>query len=330
MNETILVTGSTGFIGANLLKLLADEGRKVRILLRPESPEGRQAGGVETVRASYGDAGALLAAVSGVDRIIHLAGVTKAAASSGFEEGNVTPVRNLLQAVKEANPDLKRFLLVSSLAAAGPASEGVRGVNESDEPRPVSEYGRSKLRAEKLGLEGAGDIPFTIVRPPAVYGPGDRDVLQVFRMLSRGMLVSAGNAGKQRFSMIHVDDLVRGIAAAARSPVASGRIYYITSECSWSWNDVIEAARPAIGFGSLVRISVPKPLVYLLGTLAEAAGSLTGKPSILSRDKAGELVQDFWVCDPDRAQQELGFTARTTLAEGIGKTVEWYRSKGWM
>ncbi|NTV98022.1 MAG: hypothetical protein HGA70_02515 [Chlorobiaceae bacterium] len=130
--------------------------------------------------------------------------------------------------------------------------------------------------------------------------------------------------------MIFVDDLVRGIIAAARSPEASGRIYYITSSSSWSWDDVIEAARPAIGFGSLVRVSLPKPLVFMLGTVAGAAGSLTGRPSILSIDKARELVEDYWVCDPGRAREELGFTAGTTLAEGIGKTISWYRNHGWM
>jgi nucleoside-diphosphate-sugar epimerase len=330
MNEIVLVTGSTGFIGSRLVRHLADEGNLVRVLLRPESRMEQPAVHVEAVRAAYGDAGALASAVRGVDRIVHLAGVTKAAGISGFEEGNVTPVKNLLAAVKEANPSLKRFLLVSSLAAAGPASEGTRGVRESDEPKPVSAYGRSKLRAERLIMESSADIPVTIVRPPAVYGPGDRDVLQVFRMLARGLLVSAGNAGRQRFSMIYVDDLVRGIMAAARSPEAAGQTYYITSSRSLGWDDVIEAARPVIGFGNLMRISLPGPLVFLLGAAAGAAGTITGKPSIINRDKAAELVQDYWVCDPGLAEMELGFTAATPLSEGIEKTIDWYRNHNWM
>jgi dihydroflavonol-4-reductase len=330
MSEIVLVTGSTGFIGSRLVRHLTGEGDRVRVLLRPESRMEQTVEHVETVRADYGDAGALAVAVGGVDRIVHLAGVTKAVGNSGYEAGNVTPVKNLLAAVKEANPSLKRFLLVSSLAAAGPASEGIKGVRESDGAKPVSAYGRSKLQAERLIMESSTEIPVTIVRPPAVYGPGDRDVLQVFRMLARGLLVSAGNAGRQRFSMIYVDDLVRGIMAAARSTEAAGQTYYITSSRSLGWDDVIEAARPVIGFGKLIRLSLPGPLVFLLGTAAGAAGTILGKPSIINRDKAAELVQDYWVCDPGLAETELGFTAGTSLSEGIERTIAWYRNHNWM
>ena len=330
MGETILVTGSTGFIGARLLKLLAEEGASVRVFLRPESAAGALQAKGDAVRGSFGDPEALRRAVEGVDRIVHLAGVTKAAGDAGFEEGNVMPVRNLLAAVKEHNPGLKRFVLVSSLAAAGPATEGVHGVRESDDPRPVSAYGRSKLRAEDLCMEASASVPVTIVRPPAVYGPGDRDVLQVFLMLSKGVLVSAGNSRKQRFSMIHVDDLVRGIMAAARSERSVGRIYYITSAQAWSWDEVIAAARPVLGFRKLWRITLPKPVVFLLGTVVGAVASLSGKPGLLNRDKAGELVQDFWVCSPEAAALDFGFTAPTPLGEGVAKTVEWYRREGWL
>ncbi len=330
MGETILVTGSTGFIGARLLKLLAGEGTSVRVFLRPESAAGTMPAATVAVRGSFGDPEALRRAVEGVDRIVHLAGVTKAVGEAGFEEGNVMPVRNLLAAVKEHNPGLKRFVFVSSLAAAGPATEGVHGVRESDEPRPVSAYGRSKLRAEALCMEASASVPVTVVRPPAVYGPGDRDVLQVFLMLSRGVLVSAGNPRKQRFSMIHVDDLVRGIMAAARSERSAGRIYYITSSQAWSWEEVIAAARPVLGFRKLRRITLPNSLVFLLGAAAGAAASFSGKPGLLNRDKAGELVQDYWVCSPEAAARDFGFTAATPLGEGVAKTIAWYRREGWM
>jgi len=330
MDETILVTGSTGFIGARLLSCLAGEGERIRVFLRPESKGGALPEGVEVVRGSFGDGEALCRAVEGVDRIVHLAGVTRAVDEAGFDAGNVMPVRNLLAAVRKNNPELKRFLLVSSLAAAGPALEGKRGVVESDIPRPVSAYGRSKLRAEALCLKGSANIPVTIVRPPAVYGPGDRDVLQVFQMLSRGVLLSAGNPARQRFSMIYVDDLVRGIMRAARSERAAGRLYYITSSRSWSWEEVIAAARPVLGFNKLYRVSLPDFLVFFLGTVLGGTGSFLGKPVLLNRDKAGELVQDYWVCSPERSEIDLGFTAGTDLEEGVAATIEWYRLQGWM
>jgi len=330
MAETILVTGSTGFIGARMLSYLAKEGEIIRVFLRPESVGVALPEGVDVVQGRFSDKEVLARAVRGVDRIVHLAGLTKALDETGYDAGNVMPVKNLLEAVKEHNPTLKRFLFVSSLTAAGPASEGIQGVRESDFPRPVSAYGRSKLRAETLCLESAADIPVTIVRPPAVYGPGDRDVLQVFQMLAKGLLVTVGSAAKQRFSLIYVDDLVRGIMMAARSDKAVGRVYYITSPSSCFWEELVAVSQPALGFKKLYRVSLPKPFVYLLSMVIGSSGLLSGKPLLLNRDKANELVQDYWVCSPERAMLDIGFTAGTTLAEGVAKTICWYRRKGWL
>ena len=330
MAETILVTGSTGFIGARLLSYLAKEGENIRAFLRHESSCGALPEGVEVIRGSFSDPDALALAVRGVDRIVHLAGLTKALDEAGYEAGNVMPVQNLLDAVSIHNPDLKRFLFVSSLTAAGPASDGICGVRESDIPHPVSAYGRSKLRAETLCLDRSANIPVTIVRPPAVYGPGDRDVLQVFQMLAKGVLVTAGSAALQRFSMIYVDDLVSGIMMAVRSDKAAGNIYYLTSPRSYSWDEIIAASKPELGFKKLHRVSLPDPFVFLVGMLIGSASSLFGKPALINRDKANELVQDYWVCSAEQARLDFGFTASTSLVEGIAKTISWYRRQGWL
>jgi len=333
MDEMILVTGSTGFIGSRMVDRLTAEGCRVRVLLRPQSASSLGSSGhssVETVRAAYDDAEALGKAVSGVDSIIHLAGVTKAADEAGFIAGNVMPVENLLDAVKQHNPELRRFLLVSSLAAAGPAQSQSPGVRESDQPHPVSAYGRSKLLGEEAARRKVGAVPLTIVRPPAVYGPGDRDILEVFAMMKKGYLLSAGSGARQRFSMIHVDDLVEGVLYALRSEVGAGNTYFITSPRGYAWDEVIDAARPVLGFGRLVRINLPKPLVFALGTVLEAAAKLSGRPALINRDKAAELVQDYWVCSPEKAEKELGFTASTSLTEGVAETLQWYQREGWL
>lgn len=333
MDGVILVTGSTGFIGSRLVNTLIGQGRRVRVLLRPESRSVSSAShraGVEEVRAAYGDAEALGRAVSGVTSIIHLAGVTKAVDEAGFLAGNVTPVENLLEVVKRRNPGLRRFLLVSSLAAMGPASSPSPGVRESDRPSPVSAYGRSKLLGEEAARRYAGSVPLTIVRPPAVYGPGDRDILEVFAMMKKGYLLSAGSGKRQRFSMIHVDELIRGILLALDTEAAAGQDYFITSPRGYAWDEVIEAARPALGFGRLMRINLPKPLVFGLGAVLGGVAKLTGRPALINRDKANELVQDFWVCSPQKAERELGFMAATPLAEGVAETLCWYRQQGWL
>jgi len=333
MEKVILVTGSTGFIGSRIVGTLAGQGFRVRVLLRPESRQDssvRHREGVEEVRAAYSDAEALGRAVSGVDSIIHLAGVTKAVDEAGFTEGNVQPVKNLLEAVKKHNSGLDRFLLVSSLAAAGPALSPSPGVRESDRPHPVSAYGRSKLSGEEAAWRHAGNVPLTIVRPPAVYGPGDRDILEVFTMMKKGYLLSAGSGKRQRFSMIHVDDLIRGILRALNSESAVGQVYFITSPRGYAWDEVIEAARPVLGFRRLLKINLPKPLVFALGSILGSIAGLTGRPALINSDKASELVQDYWVCSPEKAQRDLGFTATIPLNEGIAETLKWYRTKEWL
>ena len=333
MPEKVLVTGSTGFIGSRVVEALIRQAVPVRVLLRPESvSSGRslESNGVEVCHAGYGDPEALGRAVEGVGRIIHLAGVTRAIDDDGFTAGNVMPVENLLRAVRACNPGLERFMLVSSLAAAGPATASSPGVRETDRPAPVSAYGRSKLLGEEVAMRYMNEVPLTIVRPPAVYGPGDRDILEVFRMMRKGVLVSAGSGGKQRFSMIHVDDLVEGMLAALRSDAAVGQLYFLTSPSPYGWNEVVAAARPVLGFGRLLRIGLPVPLVFGLGTLLGAVAGLTGKPALINRDKANELTQDYWTCSPEKAARELGFTAKIPLAEGVESTLKWYMGKGWM
>lgn len=333
MDERILVTGSTGFIGSRMVDALAGQGHRVRVLLRPESrgfSSHSASGAVEECRAAYDDPVALGKAVSGVTSIIHLAGVTKAVDEAGFIAGNVMPVENLLDAVHHHNPGLSRFMLVSSLAAAGPAVTPSPGVGEADRPIPVSAYGRSKLLGEEAALRHADRVPVSIVRPPAVYGPGDRDILEVFTMMKKGYLLSAGSGKQQRFSMIHVDDLIEGMVMALHSEQASGATWFLTSPRGYGWDEVIDAARPVLGFRRLWRINLPKPLVFTLGTVLGALAGLTGKPALVNRDKARELVQDYWVCNPEKAQRELGFTARTPLAEGIASTLHWYQQKGWL
>lgn len=331
MGQNILVTGATGFIGAVLVDNLKNRDDTVRILLRPESDAGRAASmQVDIIRGRYDDPASLQKAVQGIDTIIHLAGVTKAVHEKEYYEGNVLPVKNLLQAVSEANPGLHRFVFVSSLAAAGPAGNPDPGAEEKDVPKPVSSYGKSKLEAEHVCLSFQNELPVTIVRPPAVYGPGDKDVLQFLRLLKKGLILAAGDAGIQRLSLVHVDDLVRGIVMTAESPAAVGETFFITSPKGYSWDELSVVAAGVLGIGNVRKISLPKQLMRLFGFVAGLAGSITGRPGFLNPDKVNEMVQDYWVCSPEKAERLLGFTASVSLEEGMRSTIGWYKEQGWL
>lgn len=331
MGATVLVTGATGFIGSLLVDYLKKRAYRVRILLRPESdPDKALSTGVEALRGDYADPSSLRPAVEGADMVMHLAGVTKSVDREGYYRGNVLPVRNLLEASVAADHGPGRFLLVSSLAAAGPASNPDPGVVEDDEPHPVSAYGRSKLEAERVCRSFGDRLPVTIVRPPAVYGPGDRDVFQFLKMIAGGMMLAVGDGRTQRFSLIHGSDLVRGMLMAALSPAAVGETYFLTSPEGYSWDRVAAVASEALGVKKVRRICLPRPVIRAAGFAGGLVGRLTGRPALLNPDKASEMVQDYWVCSPRKAEADFGFTAAIALEEGIRDTVAWYREQGWL
>lgn len=318
----ILVTGGTGFIGSHLLERLAAQGRPVRCLVRRAVtlPPG--------VQQAHGDleSGAgLPEALLGVDTVIHLAGVTKARAVADYHRGNALATANLLRAATQ----VARFVYVGSLAAAGP-SPADRPLTETDPPRPISHYGRSKLAGELAVRQSPLAERSVIVRPPVVYGPRDHDVLQMLRTVSRGWMAQIG-AAPRRFSHIYVGDLVDGLILAADglNPGAAGQVFYLASPTPVSWQEFGNLAARLMG-REMRTLTIPEKAAYVLGLSAEWWTRLSGKPGILSRDKVREACCPGWVCDPTLARRTLGFTAATSLEDGLRRTLAWYKEAGWL
>jgi len=322
----VLVTGGTGFIGSHLVERLVALGCRVRCLVRRTSSLTRLP--VSRIELAYGELATgegLDEAVRGVDVVFHLGGVTKALSTSGFYRGNVRGTENLLRAVERAAP--RRFVHVSTLAAVGPSPDGTP-LAEDAAPHPLTHYGKSKLKAEEAVRRSAVAGRCVIVRPPVVYGPRDTDVYGVFRAVGKGVLLRIGRQ-EAFFSFVHVEDLVEGLLAAARSEQAPGAAYFIANEKPASWTGFAEAAAVAMG-RKLRIISVPRPAAHAAGFLSELASRIRGRPSILSRAKIAEACCRYWVCDTSRARQELGFVARKSLRQGIEETLAWYRAAGWL
>jgi nucleoside-diphosphate-sugar epimerase len=278
----ILITGATGFIGSRLAARLTADGVPFRRLVR--DPKKRVA---ETD--------------TGVDTIYHLAGVTKAFAKSDYDHGNVIFTQNLLEACVRRPPG--RFVHVSSLAAAN----------------PVSAYGASKLAGEGLVRRSPIADRAVIIRPPVVYGPGDRDVLQFFRAVAAGWIVNPS----QRVSIIHVDDLVDALIFAAS--IAPGT-YCVSNPEPVDWRQLGELAARLMGRKARP-VSLPDWAMWLAAIGSESMGRITGKPSIFSRDKLKEARQPQWICDP---ASNLAFEPRVSLEEGVAQTLAWYKDSGWL
>jgi nucleoside-diphosphate-sugar epimerase len=194
------------------------------------------------------------------------------------------------------------------------------------EPRPVSEYGRSKLEAERAVRAHVPDA--IILRPPVVYGPRDTGVLEIFKPLAKGTALQI-SGGERWFSIIYVKDLVCGILSALGSPQAAGQTYFLTNAQPASWSELTTLTCQILSRQARV-IRIPQLLAYAVGSAGDLIALLTGKPGILSRDKIREACCRYWTCDSGKAARELDFRAATPIEEGLAETLTWYKEAGWL
>ncbi|NTU43281.1 MAG: NAD(P)-dependent oxidoreductase [Nitrospirales bacterium] len=316
-----LITGATGFIGSHLVEALIREGFEVTCLVRDSSNlrslEGlpcRLVTGDCTDRRS-------LDSIADFDYIYHLAGLTKASSEEEFSAANVRGTENILDAALRRSPHLKRFLYLSSLAAAGPCSDGTP-LREEIPMKPVSHYGKSKGEGEKIVLSMAANIPVTVIRPPAVYGPRDKDLLVLCRMVKGGFAPSMGRCS---YSFIYVDDLVSGIINASQSANAEGEIFYLSDGSLYSQDEIVDAIAEAVGKRPF-RVPVPRSVMPLIGFLSEKMRWA----QIINTDKIREITHPHWVCDTSKAVRMLGFEPKVKIKEGVKWTVDWYRIHQWL
>jgi nucleoside-diphosphate-sugar epimerase len=318
-----LVTGATGFIGSHLADELVRRGYMVTCLVRKTS-DLRWMEGLEVSRicGDCEEEASLERLAPDFDYVFHLAGLTKAKREEDFFCANAKGTENLLRAVSANVPSLKRFVYLSSLSAVGPSGNGL-ALDEMKEPNPVSSYGRSKREGEQVSLRYKDTLPVTIIRPPAVYGPRDRDFYLFFKMLKRGFYP---DWGKCYYSLLYVDDLVTGMIMAAEAPGAVGGIYFLSDGMVYSNEDIANAIVQVLNTKAL-RLRIPKTVMNLLIGISER---LSSEVSIINRDKLKELSHSHWVCDSGKAARELGFIPKVMIKEGMKWTVDWYRIHQWL
>jgi nucleoside-diphosphate-sugar epimerase len=322
-----LVTGGTGFIGSHLVEALLKEGIEVRCLVRDPNKLSWLAGlDVETVKGDCAAPAGLIDAMKGVDYVFHAAGITKAVKPQDYYRVNAEGTKNLLHAATKEAGRIRKFVLVSSQAAAGPSKEG-QPRREDDPPEPVSYYGRSKLKAEQYALSAKEELNVAIVRPTAVYGPRDRDILTFFKMVSRGFRTAFSE--KRLLSVCYVSDIVEGTVKAALKPTKSGDAFFLAHPLPNDWDGMGEAIASALGVKAR-RLVIPIPLMGGVALCAEAFSLISGKPALLNRQKMAEIRQRFWVVDTSRAEEVLGFAAHVDFPAGAKITADWYRLHRWL
>lgn len=317
----VLVTGASGFIGSHLCEDLVGRGYEVRAMVRKTSNrqwlEGLK---IELVYGDMNDPASLKESVQGVEAVFHSAAVVRGGKKGDFLRINYEGTSKLARIAADAG--VKRFILFSSMAAAGPGrGEGL--LNELRMPMPVSEYGRAKLAAENAVLELKDRMKVVILRFSAVYGPRDRDGLILWRTFARGWAPVLGGT----FSLIFVADAVRAAVLALEKDVPSGAIYFISDGNCYNYDTVVQEWEK-ITSRKLRRVKLPPKFIFLL--LAQIYSWWKREETIFNPDKIREICQECWVCENKRAEKELGFKPEYDLGRGGEITLKWYKEKGWI
>jgi nucleoside-diphosphate-sugar epimerase len=306
----IAITGATGFIGRSIVRELRGRGWRLRALVRRPAPE--MADDVEQVQGSMEDAASLSALVCDTAAVVHCAGAIRAVRRSDFRRVNAVGTRRLLAAVQQA-PEPPRVLLLSSLAAR--------------EPR-LSAYAASKREAEDM-LARCG-VDHCTIRPPAVYGPGDRSTLPLFRSLTRAVAVLPGSP-RSRFSLIFVDDLAACVAAVIDRPLWKGSLVEPDDgqPHGYAWADLAAIAGRSLGI-RVRPLLLPKWLLWLPTAIIEALASVLGRLPAITLGKLRELYHHDWVSRSTAQGLLDGWRASTRFSEGFARTLRWYVRNGWI
>ncbi|MCE5255730.1 MAG: NAD-dependent epimerase/dehydratase family protein, partial [Spirochaetaceae bacterium] len=292
-----------------------------------------------TIRVCRGDIDSgegLNALLDGCHTLVHAAGLTRALTEDRFRVVNVLGSAKLAAAAALATENaakagnsaahIEHIIAISSLAAVGP-SRNDKGVGADDELRPLTPYGRSKVEMEQVMRSIAGPIPCTFLRPPTVYGPRDRDTLELFRMAKRGIRASLN--AKSRLSFLYVENLVDAVIACVERPAARGEDFMLADGGAYTWAEFSALIAEAAGRRGIA-FTVPGWMLSAAAGISALARPFARKPLLINRDKVLEGRQERWMANTEKTEKTLGFRPRRTTAEGVAATYAWYESQGWL
>lgn len=327
-----VVTGASGFIGTHLVTALLEADAEVRVLRRPDSrpaPASQPHLALRSQVVDVLDADAVMRndIWDGATHVFHLAGATRGVRTRDFTRANVQPTAHIARALaRRSRPP--RLVFVSSQAAAGATPTGVPARTEAMSAAPFEAYGRSKLEAELAAGQWREQLPITVLRPSAVYGPGDRDFLQAFKQVHRHTAWIAA-APRQALSLLYVRDLVACLLHVASHPAAVGQCWFVTHESPVTWPSLYEAMAAAVGRSPHLA-TVPSVLLRGAARCGDVMGFVTNRPPLLTSQKLALALAPSWVCSAGEVERVTGWRATTSLTAGLEETVRACRTAGWL
>ncbi|HBQ59841.1 MAG TPA: hypothetical protein DD671_09530 [Balneolaceae bacterium] len=320
------VTGGTGFIGSHLVEALTASGNfeEVRCLVRNKE-KWLSGTAFKKISGNLQDFKALEKGLEGADVLFHIAAIVKAPTKKEFTQANVDATETLVRLAQKKG--VRNIVILSSLAAAGPSAGSPK--KEDDPMEPKSMYGESKkeMEAKIHGLATSKDS-IKIIRPPAVYGPREDQIYSFFKACKYGICPIIGDGNNPRVSMVYVTDLVNGILKAAQKTDTGVHTYFISGEGTHSWNEIRAVTNRVLGKKTLP-LKIKPNWVRKVAGVVENTASLFGVYPVINKEKANELILE-WTCSNDKAENELNYHPQTSLAEGISRTIHWYKLHNWL
>lgn len=328
--QSVLITGGTGFIGGFLIEEAIRQGYKVVATVRKSSNvdylKSLENVTIKIVDLSKPQEIAAVLDDFDVQYFIHNAGLTKAKTEAQMNKVNAAHLRSILEGCTKAKNKIKRLVHISSLAAYGPADFTESGiVTNNTSPRPVTMYGRSKLKGEKI-LTAQKDIPYVIIRPSVVFGPKEKDLFTIFKMIAQGIQTKVGFKD-QKLTFIYVKDLVIYMVNALNKG-KDNQAYFIANDGYASSHELNEMIRKGLDKKTL-KLTIPIPIIKILGFVSEYWGKLTGSLPPLNIDKVNEIKAQSWVCDI-KPNHNLGHKPKYDMPSAIKETIDWYKENKWL
>lgn len=329
----ILITGASGFIGSFIVEEALRQGFETWAAVRKSSSrEWLQDERIKFIELSLNSKEQLVEQLrsKNFDYVVHAAGVTKCLNRQDFRRINTEGTKNLAEALIELQMPLKRFVYLSSLSIFGAIKEEqpYEDIRENDTPKPNTEYGRSKLEAEKILDSLCSRIPYIILRPTGVYGPREKDYFVMAKSIKQHTDFAVGYK-RQDITFVYVTDVVQAVFLALNHG-DNGRRYFLSDGKVYQSTTFSNLIREELGRPWWIRITAPVWVLRVITFFGEYISRMTGKVSVLNNDKFNILKQRNWRCDIQSAIDELGYQPKVTLEEGVRRTIKWYKENGWI
>ena len=329
MKKRVLITGSSGFVGFHLINEALASDFEVYAAVRSNSgTEHLDDLPIHYVELNYNSIDELANVLSEIqcDYIIHAAGTTKAKTAAVYNEINAQYTKNLALACKKLTRPIQKFIFVSSLAAIGPLKVLNGQIEDYTKANPVTNYGRSKMLAEAY-LNDIPDLPLVVIRPTAVYGPREKDLLILFKSISKGIEPYIGSF-KQQFSFVYVKDLAQVIIKALLVDTKH-RVYNVSDGHVYNRYALANATKELLNKRTL-KFHLPVVTVGVLASLMDRLYKNKKETPALNKEKMAELTAINWACNINTMQDDFGFTPQFNLKEGLAETLKWYKVNNWL